>query len=121
MRKLGLTRMQRECLLFITEYAKEKGFPPSFEEMKEGLGLKSKSGVHRLIVALEERGHIIRSANRARSVELVTDETFEADLSPEVRRQIKTVAGFLKTTPSVLIERALSAYLNERGTGKHAA
>jgi repressor LexA len=66
-----LTRKQLELLLFINERLKEEGVPPSFEEMKEALNLQSKSGVHRLIVALEERGFIRRMANRARALEVV--------------------------------------------------
>jgi repressor LexA len=66
-----LTRKQLELLLFINERLKEEGVPPSFEEMKEALNLQSKSGVHRLIVALEERGFIKRMANRARALEVL--------------------------------------------------
>jgi repressor LexA len=66
-----LTRKQLELLLFINSRLKEEGVPPSFEEMKEALNLQSKSGVHRLIVALEERGFIRRMANRARALEVL--------------------------------------------------
>ena len=66
-----LTRKQLELLLFINERMKEEGVPPSFEEMKEALDLQSKSGVHRLIVALEERGFIRRMPNRARALEVL--------------------------------------------------
>jgi repressor LexA len=66
-----LTRKQLELLLFINTRLKEEGIPPSFEEMKEALNLQSKSGVHRLIVALEERGFIKRMANRARALEVL--------------------------------------------------
>jgi repressor LexA len=66
-----LTRKQLELLLFINSRMKEEGVPPSFEEMKEALNLQSKSGVHRLIVALEERGFIKRMANRARALEVL--------------------------------------------------
>ncbi len=66
-----LTRKQLELLLFINERLKEEGVPPSFEEMKEALNLQSKSGVHRLIVALEERGFLRRMANRARALEVI--------------------------------------------------
>ena len=66
-----LTRKQLELLLFINERLKEEGVPPSFEEMKEALNLQSKSGVHRLIVALEERGFLKRMANRARALEVI--------------------------------------------------
>lgn len=66
-----LTRKQLELLLFINERLKEEGVPPSFEEMKDALDLQSKSGVHRLIVALEERGFIRRMPNRARALEVL--------------------------------------------------
>jgi len=66
-----LTRKQHELLLYIHKHLGETGVSPSFEEMKEALDLKSKSGVHRLISALEERGFIRRLANRARALEVV--------------------------------------------------
>jgi repressor LexA len=65
-----LTAKQHELLLFINQRLEESGISPSFEEMKEALDLKSKSGVHRLIGALEERGFIRRLANRARALEV---------------------------------------------------
>jgi repressor LexA len=66
-----LTAKQHELLLFINQRLDESGISPSFEEMKEALDLKSKSGVHRLIGALEERGFIRRLANRARALEVM--------------------------------------------------
>ncbi|MEM9107840.1 MAG: transcriptional repressor LexA [Pseudomonadota bacterium] len=66
-----LTRKQHELLLFIHERMKESGIPPSFDEMKEALDLASKSGIHRLITALEERGFIRRLPNRARALEVL--------------------------------------------------
>ena len=66
-----LTRKQHELLLYINERLSETGVSPSFEEMKEALDLKSKSGVHRLISALEERGFIRRLPNRARALEVL--------------------------------------------------
>src|SRR5215510_970564 len=66
-----LTRKQLELLLFINERLKEEGVPPSFEEMKEALNLQSKSGIHRLILALEERGFLRRMPNRARALEVL--------------------------------------------------
>jgi repressor LexA len=66
-----LTRKQHELVCFIDDRLNETGVSPSFEEMKEALDLKSKSGVHRLISALEERGFIRRLANRARALEVV--------------------------------------------------
>ena len=66
-----LTRKQNELLRFIHERVREAGVPPSFDEMKEALDLKSKSGIHRLITALEERGFIRRLPNRARALEVI--------------------------------------------------
>jgi repressor LexA len=66
-----LTRKQLELLLFINERLKESGVPPSFDEMKDALDLRSKSGIHRLITALEERGFIRRLPNRARALEVI--------------------------------------------------
>ena len=66
-----LTAKQHELLLFINERLKASGISPSFDEMREALDLKSKSGVHRLISALEERGFIRRLPNRARALEVV--------------------------------------------------
>lgn len=66
-----LTRKQHELLLFIQRRLEESGISPSFEEMKDALDLKSKSGVHRLISALEERGFIRRLPNRARALEIL--------------------------------------------------
>ena len=66
-----LTRKQQELLLYIDERLHQSGVSPSFEEMKEALDLKSKSGVHRLISALEERGFIRRLPNRARALEVL--------------------------------------------------
>jgi repressor LexA len=66
-----LTRKQLELLLYINERLKESGVPPSFDEMKDALDLRSKSGIHRLITALEERGFIRRLPNRARALEVI--------------------------------------------------
>ncbi len=66
-----LTRKQHELLLYIHEQLDAGGISPSFEEMKEALNLKSKSGIHRLISALEERGFLRRLPNRARALEVV--------------------------------------------------
>jgi repressor LexA len=66
-----LTAKQKELLVFIDTRLRETGVPPSFEEMKEALALQSKSGVHRLIMALEERGFIRRLPHRARAIEVI--------------------------------------------------
>lgn len=66
-----LTRKQHELLMFIHERIKESGVSPSFDEMKDALDLASKSGIHRLITALEERGFLRRLPHRARALEVV--------------------------------------------------
>ncbi len=75
-----LTRKQYDLLHFIHKRLQRDGVPPSFDEMKEALDLRSKSGIHRLITALEERGFIRRLAHRARAIEILRlPETLEAD------------------------------------------
>jgi len=66
-----LTKKQKNLLLFINKKLRSSGVSPSYEEMKESLNLKSKSGIHRLISALEERGFIKRLAHKARALEVV--------------------------------------------------
>lgn len=67
-----LTKRQRELFDFIDGQMSETGICPSYDEMKDGIGLSSKSSVHRLIIALEERGFIRRLKDRARSVEIIS-------------------------------------------------
>ena len=66
-----LTNKQRDLLILVNDRLRKDGVPPSFDEMKDALDLKSKSGIHRLITALEERGFIKRLANRARAIEIL--------------------------------------------------
>src|SRR6201996_5896328 len=88
-----LTRKQYELLRFINERLKEAGVPPSFDEMKDALDLRSKSGIHRLITALEERGFIRRLPNRARAIEVIKLPELQGSANGNGRR------GF---TPSVI-------------------
>lgn len=69
----GLTAKQAQLLDFIKESIQATGSPPSFEAMASGVGLASKSGVHRLLGALEERGYITRMRHRARALSIVSD------------------------------------------------
>ena len=81
-----LTKKQHELLIFINERLAESGVSPSFEEMKEALNLKSKSGIHRLIGGLEERGFIRRLAHRARALEVVKlPDAFAAQAAPAAK------------------------------------
>ena len=80
-----LTRKQYELLVYIHERLKEAGVPPSFDEMKDALDLRSKSGIHRLIKALEERGFIKRLPNRARAIEVIRLPESMQPQSPRAR------------------------------------
>ncbi len=88
-----LTRKQLELLDFINTRMQRDGVPPSFDEMKDALDLRSKSGIHRLITALEERGFIRRLAHRARALEILRlpealeKGGFRPKLVPETRRE----------------------------------
>ncbi len=81
-----LTRKQHELLSFIDAHLKESGVSPSFEEMKEALSLRSKSGIHRLISALEERGFLRRHHHRARALEVMRLPENMAQQKPTGRR-----------------------------------
>jgi SOS-response transcriptional repressor LexA len=94
-----LTRKQHELLLFIHERLRESGIPPSFDEMKDALDLASKSGIHRLITALEERGFIRRLPNGA-----FRPASLKAVLAAMCRRPALPCAAIMMTTqaaPSV--------------------
>jgi repressor LexA len=90
-----LTRKQHELLRFIQERLRETGIPPSFDEMKDALDLRSKSGIHRLILALEERGFIRRLANRARALEVIKLPEMSAQPSGRPRFNPSVVEGGL--------------------------
>ena len=84
-----LTKKQQELLLFIHQKLQKEGIPPSFDEMKDALGLKSKSGIHRLITALEERGFIRRLANRARALAVIRlPDGHEVRMREQMQNQI---------------------------------
>ncbi|KQV31263.1 LexA family transcriptional regulator [Rhizobium sp. Root73] len=96
-----LTRKQQELLLFIHERMKESGVPPSFDEMKDALDLASKSGIHRLITALEERGFIRRLPNRARALEVIKlPEAYTTSLQPKRGFSPSVIQGSLGTQPA---------------------
>jgi repressor LexA len=97
-----LTRKQQELLLFIHERMKESGVPPSFDEMKDALDLASKSGIHRLITALEERGFIRRLPNRARALEVIKlPEAYNPSLQPRRGFSPSVIEGSLGKPPAV--------------------
>ncbi len=92
-----LTRKQLELLQFIQQRMSESGVPPSFDEMKDALDLRSKSGIHRLITALEERGFLRRLPNRARAIEIIRiPEPITARQPPAPQAEVR------RFTPSVV-------------------
>ena len=98
-----LTRKQKELLLLIRERLDIDGVPPSFDEMKDALGLKSKSGIHRLITGLEERGFIKRLPHRARALEITRmPEGLEAKTPKATTRRLR---------PGVALPAGLAAHL----------
>ncbi|MGX5733583.1 transcriptional repressor LexA [Bosea thiooxidans] len=104
-----LTRKQHELLRFIHERMRESGVPPSFDEMKDALDLRSKSGIHRLIMALEERGFIRRLPNRARALEVIKMPDGLGAPTPRVRFNPAVVQGGLGTQqPSLAKPRPAS-------------
>jgi repressor LexA len=103
-----LTEKQKELLLFIHARMQDKGVPPSFDEMKDALDLKSKSGIHRLITALVERGFIRRLPHRARAIEVIRlPENQVAPLGPR-RSGLSVIEGSrprdLAPPPSTVID-----------------
>jgi repressor LexA len=95
-----LTRKQHELVCFIHDRLAESGVSPSFEEMKDALDLKSKSGVHRLISALEERGFIRRLPNRARALEVVKMPERGGESRPVSTSNVVNLAPRAKTAPA---------------------
>lgn len=96
-----LTRKQHELLTFIQIRLEESGISPSFEEMKEALDLKSKSGVHRLISALEERGFIRRLPNRARALEVIRDSDASSNkAAPRAAAPASAIAALRAPAPA---------------------
>jgi len=104
--KAGLTAQQAELLEFIRGYIADKGFSPSYDEMMERLDLTSKSHAHRLVVALEQRGHIRRLPHQARSIELVG-----ASLPDEVERQIAAHCARFRISRATFDHEAALSYM----------
>ena len=86
-----LTRKQSELLTYLSDHMQQHDVPPSFDEMRDALGLASKSGVHRLVSGLEERGYIRRLANRARAIEILKP----AAASGVIARAVETVSNLV--------------------------
>jgi repressor LexA len=88
-----LTRKQSELLTYLSDHMQQHDVPPSFDEMRDALGLASKSGVHRLVSGLEERGYIRRLANRARAIEILKPVTAAA--GGVITRAVETASNLV--------------------------
>ncbi len=108
-----LTRKQHELLTYIDKHLRETGFSPSFEEMKEALNLRSKSGIHRLISALEERGFLSRRHHRARALEVTR--------LPEEGRPRPVVANATAPEPAAFAPNVIRGDFTNRFAGVKAA
>jgi repressor LexA len=103
-----LTKRQRELLVFLTTHVGETGVVPAYQEMADAVGLASKAGIHRMVLALEERGYIKRIPNRARAIEITR---FPDAADKEATRYAMDVARSLsvEALKSILEEKALAA------------
>jgi repressor LexA len=99
-----LTRKQRELLLLIRDRLAADGIPPSFDEMKAALGLKSKSGIHRLITGLEERGFIKRLPHRARALEILRLPEGSEAKTPKLGRKEKGIGSLVEDVAQFVAE-----------------
>ncbi len=89
-----LTKKQKELLTYIQNFQNKSGVTPSYEEMKSALNLKSKSGIHRLIIALEERGFVKRLAHKARALEIIKDGISNIKISNKNKQNL-VVGNFI--------------------------
>ncbi len=102
-----LTKKQYELLLYIDRHLKQTGFSPSFEEMKDALNLKSKSGIHRLISALEERSFLARRRHRARALEVLRLPENMANRAMTPARTIRELRPSRRTSSAVTSRRRI--------------
>lgn len=101
---LGLTSRQVDCLRFISAQVRETGLSPAFSEIKDALGLKSTSGVHRMVTALEERGYVRRLPHRARAIEIIRPLPGEEPLAFGDKLERLDDAAFARVAKAVLAE-----------------
>ena len=101
-----LTKKQKELLTYIQNFQSKNGVTPSYEEMKSALSLKSKSGIHRLVIALEERGFVKRLAHKARALEVIKDGISRVNVSTNNKKNL--VIGNFSNTSSEEINHKLS-------------
>jgi repressor LexA len=118
-----LTRKQYELLVYIDRHLKQTGFSPSFEEMKDALNLKSKSGIHRLISALEERGYLARRHHRARALDVLRlpDNMLPRETPEKSPPEADVPAGFSPDVPAGFSPNVIRGDFTQRLPGVRAA
>jgi SOS-response transcriptional repressor LexA len=109
-RALGLTSRQRQALDLITRHIAQHGVSPTYDEMQARMGLRSKSGIHRIVVGLERRGAIVRSPRLGRSIALPT-EGYHVTLQPTLSAMLERRAKRFRLPPETVIALAVEAYL----------
>jgi repressor LexA len=112
----GLTRKQDELFRFIVSYHEQHGVSPTFDEMKEAVGLRSKSNIHRLLEALEERGRIRRMPGLARAIIIQPSASvFPVELSQRAMTLVRNAAAGRDMSPAAFIQEAVEAHLRRAG------
>lgn len=109
-----LTKKQKEALIFLKSEIARTGISPSYDEIKDAIGLASKSGIHRLITALEERGFIRRLPNKARAIEIIdkpSSQYFDGMDSHELLVELCSVSGVGDLVPLELRNRVNAYYV----------
>jgi len=107
---IGLTRKQLDLFHFIRTYSELHGIAPTFEEMAAAVGLRSKSGIHRLLTGLEQRGWIVREPLLARSIRISDDAAaLRVSFAPDVSRALRAAAASRGVDPTVIIQEAVAA------------
>jgi len=113
---MGLTRKQGELFEFIVSYFGQHGVSPSYDEMKDALGLSSKSSIHRLLGSLEERGRIRRQSGLARAIVIQGSlSVFPVELSPRAMKLVRSVSARRNVSPAAFIQEAVEAHLRRVG------
>ena len=112
----GLTRKQNDLFRFIVSYFEQHGVSPSYDEMKDALGLSSKSGIHRLLEALEERGRIRRQPGLARAIVIQPSASvFPVELSARAMTLVQSAAARRNVSPAAFIQEAVETHLRQAG------
>lgn len=117
MRPLGLTRRMLDVLTFVQAYTRTNGMSPTYQEIADGVGLSSKSGVNRIINELAERGHVTRIHRRERSITIISTQSFAptTTLPPNTALALAQYCDRHNEKPEDIINDAVLLFIDERG------